>query len=357
MKENTVNSIKFSVFADLHYKKSMYIASVADLEAIFERAKESEAEFVLHAGDFCNDYQHSAELVKAYLDNSYGLSVYGIYGNHELETPDNAMSNVTPCLTNREVVWGTPDGKMGDGSIAYYYFDAHGFRFVCSDMNYSQNPETGEWEHNHSVSHGSPKGNLYSCSLGPVQLSWLEDVLTDAARTDKKCIFLSHGGVSPLWYPSPDAEAVRKIFDKINALKKGTVLMAINGHLHTNHIAEENGVVYFDVNTVRNTKWVKNEHAIEHYGDITYSFVEYDADGNEIARYDRPIAEVRMAKNQWFNTDPLSAIVTVWENGRIEIEGSESTWLKDILPPPERIGPGVEPRISSAIFAALEERD
>ena len=352
-----MESIKFLLFADLHYKKGMYIAGVADLEAVLDRAHTSGASLVLHAGDFCNDYQHSPELIHAYLNNPHGLPVYGIYGNHELETPENSMANVTPCLTNREVVWGTPDGKIGDGSIAYYYFDVDGFRFVCSDMNYSLNPETGEWEHNHAVSHGHPKGNLYACSLGATQLKWIEDVLTDAAKKQKKCIFLSHGGVSEFWYASPDAAAVREIFAKVNAMQKGTVLMAIQGHLHTHHLAEKDGVVYFDVNTVRNTKWVKNEHATDHYDGVTYPFVDYDADGKEIARYDRPITEVRMARNQWFNTDPLSAVVTVWKNGKIEIEGSESTWLEGFLPPAERIGEGVMPCIKSAGFAALDERD
>ena len=352
-----VRSIRFALFADLHYKKGMYIAGVADLEAIFKRAKESQAELVLHAGDFCNDYQHSVELTDAYLNNSYDLPVYGIYGNHELESPDNAMSNVTPCLTNREVVWGTPDGKIGDGSIAYYYFDVDGFRFICSDMNYSQNPETGEWEHNRSASYCAPKGNLYANSLGRVQLKWIEDVLADAAYTGKKCIFLSHCGVSEFWNSSPDAAAVRALFEKTNAIKQGTVLMAINGHLHTHHLAEKDGVVYFDVNTVRNTKWVSNEQATEHYGGITYPFVEYDDEGNEVASYDRPISELRMAKNQWFSTHPLSAIVTVWENGKIEIDGSESTWLNDIMPLPERIGDGVMPCIKSACFAPLDERN
>ena len=132
-------------------------------------------------------------------------------------------------------------------------------------------------------------------------------------------------------------------------------MFSINGHLHTNRLGELDGVVYMDVNTVRNNLWVNNEKAVEHYGDRTYPFVDYDADGNEIARYDRPISEIRMAKNQWFNTDPISAIVTIWEDGKIEIEGTESTWLYDVAPciPHSEV---VAPRISSGSYAPLTER-
>ena len=350
-----MKSIKFSLFADLHYKKGMYVCSVEDLQAVLDRAHDSGALFALHAGDFCNDYKGSPELIKAYLNNSYDLPVYGVYGNHELESADNSMANVTPCLTNREVVWGTPDGKIGDGSIAYYYFDIDHFRFVCLDTNYSKNPTTEEWEHNASVSHGPPKGNLFANAMGPIQLEWLENLLVKSAEEGKKCIVVGHCGFSGLWWSNPEAEKVRDIYTRVNAIRQGTVLFSINGHLHTNRLGELDGVVYMDVNTVRNNLWVNNEKAVEHYGDRTYPFVDYDADGNEIARYDRPISEIRMAKNQWFNTDPISAIVTIWEDGKIEIEGTESTWLYDVAPciPHSEV---VAPRISSGSYAPLTER-
>lgn len=356
--DQQTNSIRFTLFADLHYKKSMYIPSVADLQSILDRANQSGSEFALHAGDFCNDYQHSPELISAYLNNAYNLPVYGVYGNHELETPENSMANVTPCLCNREVVWGTPDGKIGDGSIAYYYFDQGIFRFVCLDTNYSKNPATEEWEHNASVSHGPPKGNVSGNALGPDQLFWLEKVLTAATKEQRKCIVIGHCGFSGLWWSNPEAAAVREIYQKANGIRKETVLLSINGHLHTNHIGEADGVVYFDVNTVRNNLWVVNDKAFDHYGDKTYFFTDYDAEGKETAGYDRPINEMRMAKNTWFNSSPLSAIVTVWENGKIEIEGSESAWLYGIAPDPELYhhSVSVAPYIPSASFAACDER-
>ena len=70
MSEN--NTIKFSLFADLHYKKGMYIASIEDMNEILDRANANGADFVLHVGDFCNDYAKSPELMKALTEAIFG---------------------------------------------------------------------------------------------------------------------------------------------------------------------------------------------------------------------------------------------------------------------------------------------
>lgn len=95
--------LKIALFSDFHYKKRMYPVKVSDLEKIFERAAANNVDLVLHAGDFCNDYAGSPEITDLYLNNPQGLAVYGVYGNHNLETVGNSMDNVTPCLGNREV--------------------------------------------------------------------------------------------------------------------------------------------------------------------------------------------------------------------------------------------------------------
>ena len=178
--------LSFLVFADLHYKKGMYAVRVQDLKQIMKRAHENNVDFVLHAGDFCNDYSGSPEIVKEYLKNAYDLSVYGVYGNHELESANNSMEAVTPLLTNDpNVVWEN----------GYYWFERKGYRFICADTNYSYNEKEQVWEHNRTASWGAPAGNLYPDSLGPEQLRWLESVLTDAAQKKIPCILVSHAGL------------------------------------------------------------------------------------------------------------------------------------------------------------------
>ena len=101
---NTPSKIKFSVISDFHYRKHTCASTVDDLNTIFDRAKEKDTDFLIHCGDFCNDYSGSPEIVKEYLKNEYDLSVYGVYGNHELESKGNTMELVTPMVIPRSVL-------------------------------------------------------------------------------------------------------------------------------------------------------------------------------------------------------------------------------------------------------------
>ena len=66
---------------------------------------------------------------------------------------------------------------------------------------------------------------------------------------------------------------------------------------------------------------------------MTYSFQNYDADGNPAgAPQALPLNTLKQAKNTWFFRDPLSAIVTVTEDGTIHIEGSRTSWVYDMEP-------------------------
>ena len=324
--------LKFLVFSDLHYKKGMYIASVDDLRAIFRRAAEAGVDFVIHGGDLCNDYLGSPELVREFLENPYGLPVYGVYGNHELESEGNTVDVVTPLLSNREVFFPSPD-------VGYWYTDIKGYRIIGLDTNYSFNRETEEWEHNRPASWGPPKGNEAGNSLSPMQLSWLDGVLRDAEACGKKVLVFSHDGMSGIWRSSPDAPAVRELFEKY----RGTVLMSVNGHWHADDFAVRDGVVYMNVNTVRNGYWCVTDEF--HYDDShTFLFTDYDADGNPTDTREIPINTLWQAKNTWFFKDPLSALVTLSDDGTVTVEGSQSEWMYGIVPP------GTEAERHPAIF-------
>ena len=54
--------IKFALFSDLHYCENLYLTSLADMDRILERANENKVDFVIHAGDFCNNYSESPEI-------------------------------------------------------------------------------------------------------------------------------------------------------------------------------------------------------------------------------------------------------------------------------------------------------
>lgn len=343
-----IETFTFTLFSDLHYKENMYISSVEDVNTIVERAKATDSELMLQLGDFCNDFIGSPEITNAYLNNKYGIPAYGVYGNHELESTGNSMSAVTPLITNRinDVVWGTADGKIGDGSIAYYYFEVGDYRFVCTDTNYSYNPKTSEWQHNQTNSYGPPDGNTNINALGPVQLEWLEAVLTEAANSGKHCIVSGHATFHEVWPDSSaDAEAVRAIYSKVNKIKKGTVIMSLNGHSHSNHIGFTDNILYFDVNTVRNGWWQGN--TFQHYTpEHTFEFISYDESGNPVEIiHDRPISELWQASQTWFFEEPLSATVTISSTGKITVEGVSTKWIYDVTP--DNVPNYVVPKISS----------
>lgn len=346
-------SLTFTVFADLHYKKMMYCTTVKDMDTIIERAKANNSRFVIHEGDFCNDYDGSPEIVKAFLKNKYDISAYGIYGNHELEGERDDMAHITPLLTNdMEVVWGTEDGKIGDGSIGYYYFDVDGYRNVCVDTNYSYNTEKEEWEH--SITYCPPPENINKLALTPKQLKWLEEVLTDAAKKGLSCIVHSHAALYSGWgdwdqyLAAYDSDKVREIFARVNKIRPRTVVMQLSGHAHINRAEVVDNVFYMSVNTVINGLW-KMERT-EHYSDkdCPFELGQYDADGNLTGTRIIDISELTMSKNTHYFEAPLSANITVFGDNKIVVRGSKTEWRYGVLPKEEYYVPFADTKISDA---------
>ena len=325
--------LKFLVFADFHYKKGMYASTLAHLEAILKRAQDDGAEFIIHLGDFCNDYAGSPEALNAYLHNRCSLPVFGIYGNHELETRGNTMANVTPMLCSADVTFGGNDA-------GYWHYDTGAYRLIGLDTNYSFEPEASVWQHNLPASWGAPDGNLYANSLGLMQLCWLEETVAEAHRKGLKALIFSHAGLSGEWESSPDAAKIREIFGRYN----GTVLMCLNGHLHTDHFCTKDGISYFDVNTVLNGCWkvCKTHHYSEKHTFIRETF---DADGNITGTEDARLDTLAQGMNTWFFENPLSAIVEITDGG-IKITGSRTEWKHGIAPidPEEGIKPEITDR-------------
>ncbi|MBO5218581.1 MAG: metallophosphoesterase [Clostridia bacterium] len=319
-----MDTLTFGLFSDLHYKKNTYPTAVAHLEHILDRAASEAADFVMHCGDFCNDHAGSPELIRAWLDNPHGLDVYGILGNHDLEGRGNTLASVRRNLTNRPVVWGTENA-------GYFFFDRGAFRVIGLDAGYSLCESTGLWVHNPDGGYGAPRGNAHPHSLGPAQLAWLEEILTDAASNGLHCLIFSHASASPAWRHYSDADALHELFVRVNARRAGTVFAMFNGHYHTSHAACVDHVLYYDVNAVISGAWRWNE--AHHYAPgHTYRFTDYDAAGNPLGSRERPLIEIGEAITSWFYNDPLSAMVTVSDDGRIRVRGAKTSWMHGILP-------------------------
>lgn len=328
--------IKIAVFSDFHYKKRMYPVRISDFQKILDRAKDNNVDFILHGGDFCNDYAGSPELIDLYLNNPYGLPVYGVYGNHELETEGNTMANVTPCLCNRPV-------NFAFEGAAHWYTDlSDKLRLIGVDTNYYYWEEDQSWHHVQPARVGPPKGSLYGCTLGPDQFAWLESLIADACEKGMKVIVTSHMAFGGDCWKCGDAQKVSEMFAKY----PNTVILCVSGHLHTDHFSVVNNIAYFDVNATRNAFWKRMENF--HYSDDqTFEFHDYDKDGKEIGVSQMKLNDLYQGKNNWAVNEPLSSILTIDDDGTITIEGSKTDWMYGVLPPIEFPHPCIMPEIRS----------
>lgn len=343
--------LKFLLFADFHYAKNAYPSTVAQLEEILARGHRENVDLVLHAGDFANNYQASPEALKTLLQNKYGFEVAGVAGNHELEG-ENTWDFVIPRLSNiPDRVYGNGTGDTSEEGAWYYYFDRLGYRIVCLDSTYSYNEAEDVWERNKGFR--KREENIKEMSIGPTQRAWLEGVLTDAAEKELRCIVITHFSICPTYRShNSDHRDVMDIFARVNAKRRGTVLMAINGHHHSNFVDVVENVLYFNVNTTGNGKWQPDKEP--HYDDsMTFDFVEYDEKGDPVRTYKRPYTDLRGSTRTWYFKDPLSAVVTISPDDVITINGMEGEWLFGIEP--TRKHAQVMPRISSGVFCPTQE--
>ena len=322
--------LKFLAFADFHYEKMRFSTTVEDLTEIVNRANENSVDFIIHAGDFCGDFKNSPEIIDEYLKNPYNRPCYGVIGNHDLEH-GNAVEFVKENLNNREVTFAD--------NTAYWYTDIKGYRIIGLDSNYSFNPETNEWEHD--TDFNCRKGNLYSRSLSPKQIKWLDEVLCDAHKNGLKVIVVAHDSFSDAAkVKSPDGENVVSLFEKY----PGTVILAINGHYHTDHFIKKNGVCYLDLNTAKVgfSRYSEENHYKENH---TFTYTEYK-DSKKISVKETPLSDLEYGSSVFMYDEPLSAVITITDDC-ITIEGSKTNWMYGILPDsPNYEKKGCVPKIS-----------
>ncbi len=312
--------IKFLLFSDFHYNKNKHPITVNDLEKILRRGADEKVDFVIQCGDFCDDAVNSPELFKVFLENKYGLPVYGIYGNHELEIPGNTMEFITPKLSNRKLEKPSCDAS-------YWYTDIKGFRLIGLDSNYSFDPVVNKWEHTLPGRTMGKPGNTHLAYIYPDEMKWLEGVLEDAKEQGLKAILFSHHPLSGCFnFNCGNGFEVRKLLKKF----KHTGVMCINGDLHAEFYAGIDDVIYYAITATRYID--ANSKGDTAYPDeATFEYLDYDIQGNYIGSYERKLNTLTH-KSNYYCEEPLSAVVTITDEGIVEIKGSCSNWLHGIEP-------------------------
>ncbi len=305
--------IKFCVFSDYHYNPRMYPIEQEGLDEILDRAHQNNVDCILHCGDFSAQSTTNDGFLQKFLNNKYNIPAFGCYGNHELEYVES--------LEALNKAYGYEN--------SYYYKDIKGFRFVVIDTNHWQDDD-GTFFHYPGHAVGSPKGWSYDHNLlGDKQIEWFEKTVKESPYP---CIIVGHNPMSR----SKREEHKRfiRMINLINYETPGKIPMFLTGHTHKNNIDLFCNVVHFNVNASYNGEWTVTKHNF---------FPKEYCEG------------YGMADNCCIFTHPLSAIVTVEDNGHIVIEGMETDYMYNVCPEmyggpfPDAYGI-CEPRISSAEF-------
>lgn len=278
-------ALTFSLFADIHYAPHELPHDSREwLERILDRALKEKAEFVIHLGDFTHHRHNTGDYVKAY--NDFSIPTYHVIGNHD-----------TDGRSYKELLG---DYQMKNG---YYFFDRKGFRFVVLDANYFKRDK--QYVHYIKGNYGWAVKQGAGPVIPPDQIEWLKDVLD---KSPYPCILMSHQSIEREGDGLINYLQVRDIINNANKKHPGRVPLVMNGHYHTDYVRILDGVVYFDVNSA-NYYWVDKKHNL-YPKEFEKNFI--------------------YAKNTIAYNDPISAIVTLWPNGRIRVKGQNSTLYKGV---------------------------
>lgn len=267
-----MNRVKFSVFADLHYREGNWNQAAERLEEILARASRQKVDFIMHCGDFCHNVKIARPLIERY--NNYAIPTFHTMGNHDFEETDTVEA-VTEAYKM--------EGK------SYYYFDRNGFRLISIDTNFHHAPDG-------SVAHYASSDVWTKCHQKELLIPEEElEFLRDAIRTAPgRCIVFSHCSIV-----RPNGVANRQEVLALLRQEPGKVLLWINGHHHRNNLQIVENIAFFDLNSTT-SEWINTPHH---------------------AYPPELMAKFALSDHELLFEKPVHAIVTVSEDGEIQIDG------------------------------------
>ena len=281
-----MNQVKFSCFSDIHHTFYLYHTDAERrLTEIQKRAKENNVDFIIHCGDFAHEPRECTDFIAQY--NNFEIPSYHVLGNHD--------SDAQPIEETIRLL-GMP--------AEYYFFDKNGFRFICLNANYCK--IDGNYV---PYSEGNYFQHLDDRDyISEEQIAWLRDVLMSSPYPN---VILSHShlcleddvsGIS-----LKNREDVQDVIREANATGH-RVLMCINGHLHRDYMRIYENVCYLDINSA-SYEWTG----------IPHNF------------YPKEITDrYSGADHTVIYNDPVHAIITLSEDGTIEIEGMKSSFFMGV---------------------------
>ena len=282
-KEQRKIVLKAGICSDVH--RDLIPDSEERLQTfIDDMNKRGDIDFIIQLGDFCCPYDRNLPFLNIW--NKFKGPAYHVIGNHETDggfTHDQVVSFL-----------GAKD--------KYYSFDTNGFHFVVLNGN-EKNPDN------------PPKG--YPRYIGEEQRCWLAD---DLYKTRLPVIAFCHQAFDiDIQGSIEQATYTRLIFERANE-KAGMnkVRLVFSGHHHSDFHNVINGIHYVQINSM-SYYWIGEKYQRERYSK------EIDEKYPNL-RYTIPYK------------DPLWAVMTIYDDGEIFIEGRKSEFVG---PSPSEMGIGL----------------
>ncbi len=261
-----VGPITFGIFADLHV--DIIHDALDRLDTFLEQSKERDVDFIIELGDFCYpetrkcickpenrpvNIQNSLtfptyapkDLIISHYQN-FNKPAYHVLGNH-----DGDMCSKKDVLAYYD--------SYGGHHEPYYSFNQNGIHFIVLDCNYyMQNGQFISFSNGNYFDAPFEGGNLPW--LPPEEVEWLKN---DLNQTTCPSVLFSHqrlyGGYS----------CIHNSLEVMQILKEAPsgIIMVINGHEHLDDLRKEEGIWFYNVNSMSNF-WVGEDYEVlGRYGD------------------------------------------------------------------------------------------
>lgn len=255
---------KFAVITDLHV--DIMHDGAARMQAFCEAAVRENVDFLIHLGDiqypevaflrenapqsiekrvgrgwFVCDRDDEKLAVRKLLQDT-GLKLYGVLGNHDMDSCDKA----TACR-----YWEMPGN--------YYAFVEGGIRFFALDTNHIRTQE-GIGDFDHCNYRDVPGEDV--CFLTEKQLLWLEE---EIMASEQPCVLLSHAALGDDLLCPHDRRQLWEMLARVNQDKR-RVILALNGHNHVDGMSVRCGVPFISINSASNI-WIGHEFDVVRYSE------------------------------------------------------------------------------------------
>lgn len=269
-----MDRIKFAIFTDLHYD---HIPDGRQrIENFITNARKADVDFVIELGDFCSPKDENQVLLN--MLNTIGKPHYHLMGNHDsdLYTKEKVMNFL----------------KMNN---SYYSFKYGKVRFIVLDTCFIK---TDNGYKPYCKRNYDKTKSIYPI-LPDYEFKWLEYQLTD--DSEYYVIFSHHSFENEFAKRGVYNRAeVRNLINGVNLTGK-KVLLCINGHDHGDSLEKIGQTYYFGLNSM---SYIWFEPQFEHF---CYS--------DEIHK------QYPFLKDMVLYGEGLYSIITITENGGIEIQG------------------------------------